>query len=140
MRDLLVSLQDRGFTLHCERLLAVIAGAKALKKALRLIFGKRVLIARCWLHKLCNLRADVPERAHGTLFWRLKKLRTLAILEHCKKMRQGRGMAQAPSLIATLGPRPLAATAASRYQMSFSTLSNSNGEWDNFCFTRKATQ
>jgi transposase-like protein len=77
VKDLLASLQERGFTLHCERLLAIIDGAKALKKALRAVFGERVVLARCWLHKERNLRGYLPERAHGTLHWRLKKLMAL---------------------------------------------------------------
>ncbi len=200
VRDLLASIQERGFTLHCERLLAVIDGAKALRKALTQVFGDRVLIHRCWLHKLRNLRSYVPERAYGSLHWRLKKLMSLnsqaaarrelatlrdwlaalsaeaaasieevgeelltlhglgitgelrkslastnlieslfsvvrekiqrvknwqgrrsnqilrwmasAISAHRQKMRRVRGMAQAAALIAALGPRPLAASAA----------------------------
>lgn len=77
VKDLLASLHERGFTLHCERLLAVIDGAKALKKALRAVFGERVIVARCWLHKERNLRGYLPERVHGTLHWRLKKLMAL---------------------------------------------------------------
>ncbi|MGE0682433.1 MAG: transposase [Candidatus Binatia bacterium] len=77
VKDLLASLQARGFRLHCERLLAVIDGAKALKKALRAAFGERVVVARCWLHKERNLRGYLPERVHGTLHWRLKKLMAL---------------------------------------------------------------
>lgn len=77
VKDLLASLQVRGFRLHCERLLAVIDGAKALRKALRAVFGERVVVARCWLHKERNLRGYLPERAHGTLHWRLKKLMAL---------------------------------------------------------------
>lgn len=77
LTDLLGSLQERGFTLHCERLLAVIDGAKALKKALRHVFGERLVLARCWLHKERNLRGYLPERVHGTLHWRLKKLMAL---------------------------------------------------------------
>lgn len=77
VKDLLASMQERGFTLHCTRLLAVIDGAKALKKALRDVFGERVVIQRCWLHKERNLRAYLPERVHGTLHWRLKKVMTL---------------------------------------------------------------
>jgi putative transposase len=77
VKDLLASLQARGFTLHCERLLAIIDGAKALKKALRAVFGERVVVARCWLHKERNLRGYLPERVHGTLHWRLKKLMAL---------------------------------------------------------------
>ncbi len=85
VRDLLASLQERGFTLHCERLLAVIDGAKALKKALRQVFGERLLLQRCWLHKLRNLRAYLPERVHGTLHWRMKKLMMLTSLEDARK-------------------------------------------------------
>ena len=77
VKGLLTSMQERGFTLHCERLLAVIDGAKALKKALRHVFGDRVVIHRCWLHKERNLRAYLTERVHGTLHWRLKKLMML---------------------------------------------------------------
>jgi len=41
VKDLLASVQERGFRLHGERLLAVIEGAKALKKALRQVLGLR---------------------------------------------------------------------------------------------------
>lgn len=85
VKDLLASLQERGFTLHCERLLVVIDGAKALKKALRQVFGERLVLARCWLHKERNLRAYLPERVHGTLHWRLKKLMSLNALSDARK-------------------------------------------------------
>jgi transposase-like protein len=77
VKDLLTSLHERGGTLHCERLLAIIDGAKALRKALRAVFGERVVVARCWLHKERNLRGYLPERGYGTLHWRLKKLMAL---------------------------------------------------------------
>ena len=85
VRDLLASIQERGFTLHCERLLAVIDGAKALRKALKQVFGERVLIQRCWLHKLRNLRSYLPERAYGSLHWRLKKLMSLNSLTDARR-------------------------------------------------------
>ena len=85
VRDLLASIQERGFTLHCERLLAVIDGAKALKKALRQVCGERVLRQRCWLHKLRNLHAYVPESAYGTRPWRLKKLMPLNSLSDARR-------------------------------------------------------
>jgi hypothetical protein len=56
VRDLLAFIRERDFTLHCERLLAVIDGAKALKKVLPQVFGERVLMQRCWLRQLRNLR------------------------------------------------------------------------------------
>jgi putative transposase len=85
VRDLLASLHERGFTLPCERLLAVIDGAKALKKALGQVCGERLLLQRCWLHQLRTLRAYLPERGHGTVHWRMKKLRTLNSLEDARK-------------------------------------------------------
>lgn len=85
VKDLLTSIQERGFTLHCERLLAVIDGAKALKKALRQVFGERLVLARCWLHKERNLRAYLPERVYGTVHWRLKKLMALNSLSEARK-------------------------------------------------------
>lgn len=85
VKDLLSSMQERGFTLHCERLLAVIEGAKALKKALRDVFGNRVVLQRCWLHKERNLRAYLPERVQGTLHWRLKKVMPLNSLTDARK-------------------------------------------------------
>ncbi len=85
VKDLLASIQERGFTLHRERLLAVIDGAKVLKKALRDVFGERVVLQRCALHKERNLRAYLPERVHGTLPWRMKKLLTLTSLSDARK-------------------------------------------------------
>lgn len=85
VKDLLAALVERGFTLHGERLLAVIDGAKALKKALRQVFGERVVLHRGWLHKERNLRAYLPDRVHGTLHWGLKKLMTLNSLADARK-------------------------------------------------------
>jgi putative transposase len=74
VKDLLSSLIERGFRLHCEKLLAVIDGGKALKKALKDVFGERVIIQRCYLHKYRNLKGYVPERYHKQLHWRMKKM------------------------------------------------------------------
>ncbi len=77
VKDLLAGIIDRGFTLHCEKLLAVIDGGKALRKGLDDVFGDRVVIQRCWLHKLRNLKAYVPQQHHAQLYWRMKKLMAL---------------------------------------------------------------
>jgi transposase-like protein len=146
VKDLWAALQERGFTLHGERLLAVIDGAKALKKALRAVFGERVVVARCWLHKEGNLRSYLPERGHGTLHWRLKKLMALNSLADARTelaaLREWvAGLsAQAASsldevgeeLLTALGRREVAAQAAGGDQPRESTLSKANGEWDNF--------
>jgi len=75
--DLLSAILSRGFSLRCEHLLAVIDGSKALKKALKKIFGDRVLIQRCWLHKLRNIKSYLPKGHHGQITWRMKKLMNL---------------------------------------------------------------
>ena len=66
VRDLRAPIPERGFPLHCGRVLAVMDGAKALRKALQQVFGERGLSQRCWLHKRRNLRRSIPERAYGS--------------------------------------------------------------------------
>lgn len=77
VRDLLSSIIERGFTLRCEKLLAVIDGSKALKKGLIDVFGGRIITQRCWIHKLRNLLKYVPETHHRQVQWRMKKLMNL---------------------------------------------------------------
>jgi len=79
-KDLLVSIKERGFKTAAPYFLAVIDGSKALRKALIQVFGDKVLIQRCWLHKLRNLKKYVPDKLHGTLLWRFKKIMNLTSL------------------------------------------------------------
>ena len=59
-QDLLVDLCEKG--LHADNgLLAVIDGSKALKKALRAVFGDNLLIQRCQVHKKRNIKDYLPE-------------------------------------------------------------------------------
>jgi transposase-like protein len=81
VKDLLSSIRDRHFTPACPYFIALLDGSKALKKAVRAVFGDAALIQRCWLHKLRNLKKYVPERLHGTLYWRMKKLMNLNTFE-----------------------------------------------------------
>lgn len=83
--DLLERLIERGFKLHCEKLLCVLDGSKALKKAVVSVFGTKVLIQRCWLHKLRNIQSYLPKEHHKTLLWRMKKLMGLNSLADAKK-------------------------------------------------------
>jgi putative transposase len=75
--DLLQSLLERGFTLHCERLLCVLDGSKALHKAVRDVWGDAVLIQRCWLHKLRNLEGYLPQEKHQELHLRMNRMMNL---------------------------------------------------------------
>lgn len=77
VKDLLSSLIERGFTLHCGQLLAILDGSKALKKGLTDVFGDRLVIQRCWIHKLRNLLSYAPKDHHRTIQWRMKKLMNL---------------------------------------------------------------
>ena len=81
VKDLLASIKERGFTPQCQFFLAVLDGSKALKKAVRATFGEYALIQRCWIHKLRNLKKYVPDKLHGTLHWRMKRLMGLSSFE-----------------------------------------------------------
>ncbi len=59
-QDLLVDLCERGLDAE-NGLLAVIDGSKALKKALKAVFGDNLLIQRCQVHKKRNIKAYLPD-------------------------------------------------------------------------------
>lgn len=85
IKDLLTTIMARNFKLHADRLLAVTDGAKAIKKALKDVFGDKVFIQRCWLHKLRNLQKYIPKNMHNQLWWRMKKLMNLKTFVEAKK-------------------------------------------------------
>lgn len=74
VKDLLSSIVARNFTLAASRLLAVLDGGKALRAAVKAIWGDAVLIQRCWIHKLRNIADYIPEVNHGQLWKRMKKM------------------------------------------------------------------
>lgn len=74
VKDLLSSIVDRGFKISTARLLAVLDGGKALKSAVKALWGETVLIQRCWIHKLRNLKDYIPDENHSQLYWRMKKI------------------------------------------------------------------
>ncbi|MCP4342940.1 MAG: hypothetical protein GY799_29670 [Desulfobulbaceae bacterium] len=74
VKDLLASIVDRGFTLAGDRILAVLDGGKALRSAVNAVWGKSVIIQRCWIHKLRNIKDYIPETNHGQLWRRMKRM------------------------------------------------------------------
>lgn len=86
VKDLLSSIVERGFVLHCERLLAIIDGSKALRKALTDVFGDRLLTQRCWIHKLRNLLKYAPDGHHRQIQWRMKKL--MSIVNYAEALKE----------------------------------------------------
>jgi transposase-like protein len=86
VKDLLAAILQRGFALASDRLLAVIDGGKALRKALLDVFGDRVLIQRCWIHKLRNLKSYTSQNIHGQIRWRLRKI--MGLVSHTDAKRE----------------------------------------------------
>jgi putative transposase len=74
VKDLLASITSRGFTFAATRLLAVLDGGKALRAAVKAVWGDAVLIQRCWIHKLRNIKDYIPDTNHGQLWRRMKKM------------------------------------------------------------------
>lgn len=63
-RALIRSLIERGFLKAEENYLFVVDGGKALKKAIKSIFGKRAQVQRCIVHKKRNVTAKLPKKMH----------------------------------------------------------------------------
>jgi transposase-like protein len=62
---LLAGLRERG--LRTDRsILVVIDGAKALRKAIGDVFGRRALVQRCQVHKQRNVVEHLPEHMHAS--------------------------------------------------------------------------
>jgi len=62
-KALLSDLVDRGVAMD-HPLLFVIDGGKALRKAIRKVFGDFAVIARCQLHKIRNVLDHLPDEMH----------------------------------------------------------------------------
>jgi putative transposase len=74
VKDLLTSITSRGFQPKAARLLAVLDGGKALRAAVKALWGDAVVIQRCWIHKLRNIKDYIPETNHGQLWKRMKRM------------------------------------------------------------------
>lgn len=69
---LLSDLVDRGLDPE-QGILFCIDGAKALRKAIRTVFGERAVVQRCARHKERNVLDHLPERDRPTVKRRLRK-------------------------------------------------------------------
>lgn len=71
VKGLLEDLVARG--LETERkLLVVVDGAKALRKAVQMVFGEQAVVQRCRIHKLRNILDQLPKEKQGQVRWRLR--------------------------------------------------------------------
>jgi putative transposase len=89
-RDLLTDLVSRGLKYE-QGLLAVIDGSKALRKALRDVFGQQVLVQRCQVHKMRNVMDYLPKHKRDWVKRKLKKAWTSETAEDA--IRQLRSLA-----------------------------------------------
>ncbi|EGK14142.1 transposase [Desmospora sp. 8437] len=60
-KSLLMDLVDRGLCVDAG-ILVIIDGSKALRSAVRNVFGKQAVVQRCQVHKLCNVLDHLPEQ------------------------------------------------------------------------------
>jgi transposase-like protein len=72
-KDLFQSLIDRGLK-HDEAILFVIDGSKAIRKAIRKVFGEKNPVQRCTRHKERNIISYLPEIHHMEFRRRWKKM------------------------------------------------------------------
>jgi transposase-like protein len=71
VKGLLEDLVARG--LESERkMLIVLDGAKALRKAVQMVLGEQGLVQRCRVHKLRNVLDQLPEEKKAQAGWRLR--------------------------------------------------------------------
>ena len=63
---LIANLVERGLD-GTRSLLVIIDGGKALRKAVREVFGKRALVPRCQVHKRRNVLDQLPERMRASV-------------------------------------------------------------------------
>lgn len=85
VKDLLSSMRDRNFTFAATRLLAILDGSKALKCALKALWGDSVVIQRCYIHKARNLCEYMPKSAHAEIYSRLKRIMSLNTYADAKR-------------------------------------------------------
>ncbi|HUR46381.1 MAG TPA: IS256 family transposase [Candidatus Saccharimonadales bacterium] len=70
-KGLLEDLLARGLTTE-RRLLMIIDGSKALRKAIQQVFGEQALVQRCRVHKQRNVVEHLPKEKQAQAIWRLR--------------------------------------------------------------------
>jgi len=71
VKGLLEDLVSRGLNPD-QKLLIVIDGAKALRKAVRIVLGEQALVQRCRIHKLRNVLEQLPKEKQAQARWRMQ--------------------------------------------------------------------
>jgi putative transposase len=71
-QSLLMDLVDRGLCVD-SGILVIIDGSKALRSAVRKVFGRQAVIQRCQVHKLRNVLDHLPERERAWVERKIKE-------------------------------------------------------------------
>ena len=66
VRELIADLIERGLHAEAPRLF-IIDGARALRRAIAECFGDKVMVQRCQVHKLRNVREHLPQELHASV-------------------------------------------------------------------------
>lgn len=80
-------LVERGLRIE-GRLLFVIDGGKAIRKALKDVFGDRALVQRCQVHKVRNVKEHLPEARRGYVAKLMRQAYTSTSVRVAKKLLQ----------------------------------------------------
>ena len=71
VKGLLEDLVSRGLD-SGRKLLIVIDGAKALRKAVQMVLGEQALVQRCRIHKMRNVVDQLPQQKQAQARWRMQ--------------------------------------------------------------------
>lgn len=71
VKGLLEDLVSRGLDTE-RKMLVVLDGAKALRKAVQMVFGDNALVQRCRIHKQRNVLDQLPQDKKTQIQWRLR--------------------------------------------------------------------
>jgi len=71
VKGLLEDLVSRGLKTE-HKLLIVVDGAKALRKAVQMVIGEQALVQRCRVHKLRNVLEQLPKEKQAPARWRIQ--------------------------------------------------------------------
>lgn len=87
-KALLAELRERKLDLE-RPLLVVIDGSKALRKAVKDVFGDRAVIQRCQVHKTRNVTEHLPERERARVASRIRDAYRCGDAERAKRLLTG---------------------------------------------------
>lgn len=87
-KALLGELRERGLEMETP-ILVVIDGSKALRRAVKDVFGERTPVQRCQVHKVRNVIEHLPDRERGRVAGRMRKAYQCGDADRAKRLLKG---------------------------------------------------